>query len=101
VRQFVGRDVVEPLPRQGALAHAADGDDAEEAHVAWHGFVRRHPIGEQVQFRPPSNHFACLQQRVGVRDIWRGSHGNEVGWVKAGCPLLLVRRFFLLEQRAQ
>ena len=99
VRQFVGRDVVEPLPREGALAHAADGDDVEEAHVARHDGVRRHPIGEQVQFFMPPNHLTRLQQRVGMRDVRRGSRGNEVGRVKAGALFSWLAVFLLFAAR--
>jgi hypothetical protein len=62
VRQFVGCDVVEPFPRQGALAHPTDGDNVEEAHIARHNGIRRHSIGELAQLFAPPNHLACLEQ---------------------------------------
>src|SRR5271156_929528 len=46
------RDIVEPFPGKRALAHAADGDEAEDAH-ARSGIGD--PIGERVELGLPSD----------------------------------------------
>ena len=93
VRQFVGRDVVEPFPGQRALAHAADGDDVEEADVGGDLFVGRDPIGEQVQLGLAPDHLRGLEQRVGMGDVRCGAVGMRLGGWKsslAGSPGLAL-----------
>src|SRR5438105_2243038 len=52
---LLGSNVIEPLPGKGALAHAADSDNVEDAGTVDIRSGRSHPIGQQVQFDLASN----------------------------------------------
>ncbi len=77
-------DVVEPLPSERALAHAADGDDVEDARAVDSCVGPGDPVGEEVEFGLAADEAVCLQQRVGVGDEGLGRLGDVANVVELG-----------------
>jgi hypothetical protein len=83
-RHFQWSHLVEPLPGQGALAHAADGDHVEDARLIDVRTGPGHPVGEQVQLAPAADQLARLEQGLGVGDVGLG-RGGDVADVFSWC----------------
>ena len=49
-------DIVEPFPRERALAHASDGDDVKDARLINIRVGFGYPIGQQIQLEAGKNY---------------------------------------------
>src|SRR5262245_45560803 len=68
---FLRGNLLEPFPGERTLAHATNGDKAEQTSTeCWRGRIG-HPIGQPVEFRLSSDQVAHLRERIGVSNIGR------------------------------
>ncbi len=77
-------DVIEPLPDEGAFAHATNGDNVEDADMVHVGAGFSCPVGQQVQLSLPPNQALGLQEGIRTGDVGLRRRGNVTDVVKSG-----------------